>query len=70
MMMILVLHVAETAPFACDRSEQVSFVELNVLDGVAKADFVSASASNNVTANLDDREFVNQLLGVCHVSLC
>ena len=56
--------VTKTTPFAGNRGEQVSLVELDVLDRVTQADFVNSRAANSVSVHIDNGQFVNQLLCV------
>ena len=58
-MTMLTLAKAETAPFAGGGSVLVSAVKLNVLNGMAQAKLVNASASGSVAVYLDDRKRVD-----------
>ena len=64
MMATYPLLEAETAPFACGRSVLVPAVKLNILNGVAEAQLVNASASSSVTIDLDYRKRVDQFLSI------
>ena len=69
MMSICPLLEAEAAPFAGGRSVLVPAVKLNILNGVAEAELVNASASSGVTIDLDYGKGVDQLLSIGLVGL-
>ena len=61
--------VSKTAPLAGHGRVLVPLVELDVLHRMAETKFVDACASRDAAPDLNDGQIIDQLLGVCHVSL-
>ena len=60
----LSLLESEAAPLACGGSVLVSPVQLDVLDGVAQAQFMHTGAASSVAIDLNHGEGIDQLLSV------
>ena len=68
-MAIVNFLVSEPAPFACRRGQDVSFVQLNILNRVPKTQLVHSHASSYVSSHLHDWHRVNKNLSIRAVSL-
>ena len=49
----------KAAPLACGWAVNVAFIQLNILDWVAKSELVNTHASSSVSVNLNDGQGIN-----------
>ena len=69
MVAVFVLLEPEAAPFAGGRCPLLLSVELYVLNGMSKTEFIDASAAGSVSVNLYNRQVVHELLSISFVAL-
>ena len=58
-MSIINFLVSKPAPFACCGGVNVSFIQLNILNWMAKSKLVNASAPCSVSSDHYDRHLIN-----------
>ena len=63
-MRALSLSEAQSAPFASSWRVVVSFVHLDVLDWVTKAILLDTCASDLASVHFNDRQSIDQFLGI------